>query len=135
MIFKLIKNAGRIEVPLLSTESRTIPPYHIAFIQVKTPSSLSSDVWEASVSGIRRHIIAANSLVRVKNKSCLIQVINCSSKFQVIYPGQHVAAADLYDDDTNDATRVFPLMSLSTTASSLSLFSNAINSSDQTLLS
>ncbi|CAF5157772.1 unnamed protein product, partial [Rotaria socialis] len=34
----------------------------MAFIQVKTPSSISSVTWEASVSGVHRYVIAANSL-------------------------------------------------------------------------
>ncbi|CAF5153252.1 unnamed protein product, partial [Rotaria socialis] len=43
-----LSNAGRLDVPLLSTQLRTIPPYYMAFIQVKTPSSISSVTWEAS---------------------------------------------------------------------------------------
>ncbi|CAF5117375.1 unnamed protein product, partial [Rotaria socialis] len=43
-----IINAGRIDIPLISTQRRSIPPYHVAFIQVKTPHSVSSDAWEAS---------------------------------------------------------------------------------------
>ncbi|CAF4997862.1 unnamed protein product, partial [Rotaria socialis] len=34
-----IINAGRIDIPLISTQRRSIPPYHVAFIQVKTPHS------------------------------------------------------------------------------------------------
>ncbi|CAF4756230.1 unnamed protein product, partial [Rotaria magnacalcarata] len=33
-----LSNAGRLDVPLLSTQLLTIPPYYMAFIQVKTPS-------------------------------------------------------------------------------------------------
>jgi hypothetical protein len=99
-----LSNVGRIDVPLLSTQSRTIPPYHVAFIQVKTPSFISSDTWEASVTGIRRYAVAANALVRIENQCCLLQIINCSSKNQFIFPGQRLAVADLYDDDIHDVT-------------------------------
>ncbi|CAF4781686.1 unnamed protein product, partial [Rotaria magnacalcarata] len=63
-----LSNAGRLDAPLLSTQLCTIPPYCIAFIQVKTPSSISSVTWEASVSGVHRDVIAANSLVRIQNQ-------------------------------------------------------------------
>ncbi|CAF4284930.1 unnamed protein product, partial [Rotaria sordida] len=66
-----LTNMGRIDIPLLSTQLRTIPPFHIAFIQVNTPSSISSEAWQASVTGVRRHVVAANSLVRIKNQCCL----------------------------------------------------------------
>ncbi|CAF5037094.1 unnamed protein product, partial [Rotaria sp. Silwood1] len=122
-------NAGRIDVPLLSTQLRTVPPYHIAFIQVKTPSSLSSDTWQASISGIHRHVIAANSLVRIENQCCFIQVANCSSKPQVIYPGQHLAIADLYDGDNNEITHAQPILSLTTTRTSSTFNFNENNSS------
>ncbi|CAF4396540.1 unnamed protein product [Rotaria sp. Silwood2] len=124
-----IINAGRIDVPLFSTQLRTVPPYHIAFIQVKTPSSLSSDAWDASISGIRRHVIAANSLVRIENQCCFIQVANCSSKPQVIYPGQHLAIADLYDDDTNEITQALPILSLTTAPTSSTFNFNKNDSS------
>jgi hypothetical protein len=97
-------NVGRIDIPLLSTQLRTIPPFHIAFVQAKTPSFISSEDWQASITGIRRHVVAANSLVRVKNQCCLLQVANCSSKVQVIYPGQYLAVADYFDDDIDEAT-------------------------------
>ncbi|CAF4752420.1 unnamed protein product, partial [Rotaria sp. Silwood2] len=124
-----IINAGRIDVPLLSTQLRTVPPYHIAFIQVKTPSSLSSDAWDASISGICRHVIAANSLVRIENQCCFIQVANCSSKPQVIYPGQHLAIADLYDGDTNEITQALPILSLTTAPTSSTFNFNKNDSS------
>ncbi|CAF5052378.1 unnamed protein product, partial [Rotaria socialis] len=69
----------------------------MAFIQVKTPSSISSVTWEASVSGVHRYVIAANSLV-------------------LIYPGQHLGTADLYDSENDDTTLVLPITSLSTTS-------------------
>jgi hypothetical protein len=106
-------NVGRIDIPLLSTQLRTIPPFHIAFVQAKTPSFISSDDWQASITGIRRHVVAANSLVRVKNQCCLLQVANCSSKVQVIYPGQYLAVADYYDNDIDEVTRVLSSTSLS----------------------
>ncbi|CAF4881812.1 unnamed protein product, partial [Rotaria socialis] len=122
-----IINAGHIDIPLISTQRRSIPPYHVASIQVKTPPSVLSDAWEASVSGIRRHVIDANSLVRIKNQGCLIQVINCSSKSQVIYPGQYLAIADLYDDDVNNSNCVLPLLSTSTSLFNITDFSRRIN--------
>ncbi|CAF1454211.1 unnamed protein product [Rotaria magnacalcarata] len=116
-----IINAGRIDILLISTQRRSIPPYHVALIQVKTPPSVSS------VSGIRRHVTAANSLVRIKNQYCLIQVINCSSKSEVIYPGQYLAIADLYDDDVNNSNCVSPLLSTSTSLFNIIDFSRRIN--------
>ncbi|CAF3794553.1 unnamed protein product [Rotaria sordida] len=109
-----LTNMDRIDIPLLSTQLRTIPPFHIAFIQVHTPSSISSEAWQASVTGVRRHVVAANSLVRIKNQCCLIQVANCSSKAQVICPGQHLAVADLYDDDINNDTSTLSCYNSST---------------------
>ncbi|CAF4539504.1 unnamed protein product [Rotaria magnacalcarata] len=124
-----LSNAGRLDVPLLSTQSRTIPPFYMAFVQVKPSSCISSVTWEASVSGVHRYVIAANSLVRIQNQSCIIQIDNCSSKSQVIYPGQHFATADLYDSENDDdTTHVLPVTSLSTTST---LPCNIIESSDQ----
>ncbi|CAF4379420.1 unnamed protein product [Rotaria magnacalcarata] len=123
-----LSNAGRLDVPLLSTQLCTIPPYCMAFIQVKTPSSISSVTWEASVSGVHRDVIAANSLVRIQNQYCTIQVANCCSKSQVIYPGQHFGTADLYDSENDDTTLVLPITSLSTTST---LPCNIVESSDQ----
>ena len=101
-------NVGRLDVPLLSTQTRTIPPFHIAFVQVKTPASISLDNWDASITGVRRHVVAANSLVRIRNRCCLLQIANCSSKPQVISSGQYLAVADLYDDcdDVSNVTHV-----------------------------
>ena len=120
-----LTNAGRIDIPLLSTQLRTIPPFHFAFVQVKTPDFISSKTWEASVTGVRRHVVAANSLVRINDNCCFIQVANCSSKGQVIYPGENLAVADLYDDnDINDVTHMQPSTSLTTSPSSLSFLSD-----------
>ncbi|CAF3821983.1 unnamed protein product, partial [Rotaria magnacalcarata] len=124
-----LSNARRLDVPLLSTQSRTIPPFYMAFFQVKPPSSILSVTWEASVSDVHRYVIAANSLVRIQNQSCIIQIDNCSSKSQVIYPGQHFATADLYDSENDDdTTHVLPVTSLSTTST---LPCNIIESSGQ----
>ncbi|CAF4889238.1 unnamed protein product, partial [Rotaria sp. Silwood2] len=92
-------------------------------------SSLSSDAWDASISGICRHVIAANSLVRIENQCCFIQVANCSSKPQVIYPGQHLAIADLYDGDTNEITQALPILSLTTAPTSSTFNFNKNDSS------
>jgi len=131
LISSNLTNVGRIDVPLLSMQSRTIPPYHAAFIQVKTPDFISSQTWEASVTGVHRHVIAANSLVRINNKCCLIQVANCSSKVQVIHPGQNLAVADLCDEHINDVTRIQTSASLSTTPTSLSSSSDNADLSSQ----
>lgn len=123
-----LTSAGRMDVPLLSTQLRTIPPYHMVFIEVKTPSFLSTDIWDASVTGIRRHVIAANSLVRIENQCCIIQIANCSSKPQVIYPDQHLAVADLYEGDIDGATGTLTTETLLTTSTSPSFISsNSIN--------
>ncbi|CAF1632204.1 unnamed protein product, partial [Adineta steineri] len=122
-----LSNASRMEIPLLSTQTYTIPSFHFAFIQVKTPSTISSDIWEASVTGVRRHVIAANSLVRIKNQCCLIQVANLSSKSQVIYPGERLAIADLYEgnDVINADTHILSTTSLSTTSPSTPSFEDS----------
>ncbi|CAF1632214.1 unnamed protein product, partial [Adineta steineri] len=122
-----LSHASRMEIPLLSTQTYTIPSFHFAFIQVKTPSAISSDLWEASVTGVRRHVIAANSLVRIKNKCCLIQVANLSSKSQVIYPGERLAIADLYqgNDVVNADAHILSTTSLSTTSPSTPSFEDS----------
>ncbi|CAF1499961.1 unnamed protein product [Adineta steineri] len=129
-----LSNASRMEIPLLSTQTYTIPSFHFAFIQVKTPSTISSDLWEASVTGVRRHVIAANSLVRIKNQCCLIQVANLSSKSQVIYPGERLAIADLYEgnDVVNADTHILSTTSLSTTSPSTPSFEDSSNLSTTT---
>jgi hypothetical protein len=58
-----LTHVDRIDVPLFSIERRVIPPYHIAYIQFKIPSTLPSDSWHTSVTDTRRHILAANSLI------------------------------------------------------------------------
>jgi hypothetical protein len=45
-----LTQAGRIDVPVISAERRVIAPYHIAYIQVTVPPSLSSHSWDASVT-------------------------------------------------------------------------------------
>ncbi|CAF3755177.1 unnamed protein product, partial [Rotaria sp. Silwood1] len=85
--------------------------------------------WQASISGIHRHVIAANSLVRIENQYCFIQVANCSSKPQVLYPGQHLAIADLYDGDNNENTHALSILSLTTTPTSSTFNFNKNDSS------
>ena len=125
-----LTGAERMDVPLLSTQLTTIPLYHAAFVQVKTPFSLSTDIWEASVTGIRRHVIAANLLVRIENQCCLVQIANCSSKPQVIYPDQYLAVADLYEGD-DDTCQTLTISTSYTTFASPPLSSNSINLSDE----
>jgi hypothetical protein len=119
-----LTNVGRLDIPLLSTQLRTIPSFHLAFIEVTTPSSISSQPWQASVTGIRRHVVAANSLVRIQNQCCLIQIANFSSKSQVIYPGERLAVADLYADDIHAVPGVLSVLSLPTAQTSPSLSSS-----------
>ena len=125
-----LTGAGRMDVPLLSIQLTTIPPYHATFVQVKTPYSLSTDIWEASVTDIRRHVIAANLLVRIENQCCLIQIANCSLKPQVIYPDQYLAVAVLNEGD-DDTCQTLTISTSCTTFASPPLFSNSINLSDE----
>ena len=76
---------------------------------MKAPASISLAIWQASITGIRRHVVAANSLVRIQNRCCLLQIANFSSKPQVVYSGQYLAVADLYDDrdDVDHAVHSF----------------------------
>ena len=95
-----LSHAGQVNIPLLSTESRTIPQFHLAFIQVQTPPHLTSQPWDASVVSATRHVLAANALVRIVDRCCLIQIANCSSKSRMIHQGQSLAIADFYDLDS-----------------------------------
>ncbi|CAF3358581.1 unnamed protein product [Rotaria socialis] len=96
-----LTQAGRIDVPVLSTERRVIAPYHIAYIQVNTPTFLSHDTWDASITGHRPHIATANSLIRFKDQKSFVQIINCTARQQKFHIGQHIAVADLYIDDAD----------------------------------
>ncbi|CAM4912454.1 unnamed protein product [Rotaria socialis] len=97
-----LTQAGRIDVPVISTERRIIAPYHVAYIQVSTPPFLSHNTWDASITGHRPHIATANSLIRFRDRKSFVQIINCSSHRQKFNVGQPVAVADLYFDDTNN---------------------------------
>ena len=94
-----LSQAGRVDVPVISTERRTIAPYHIAFFQVHVPQSLSSHSWDASITGRLSQIATANSLVRFIDRKSFVQVANCSPRQQHVHCGQHVALADLYSND------------------------------------
>ncbi|CAF4510386.1 unnamed protein product [Rotaria magnacalcarata] len=96
-----LTQAGRIDVPVFSTERRVIAPYHIAYIQVNTPTFLSYDTWDASITGHRPHIATANSLIRFKDQKSFVQIINCTARQQKFHIGQHIAVADLYIDDAD----------------------------------
>ena len=96
-----LTQAGRIDVPVISTERRVIDPYHIDYIQVSTPTFLSSNTWDASITGHRSHIATANSLIRFTDRKSFVQIINCSARQQHLYAGQHVTVADLYFDNLN----------------------------------
>ncbi|CAF4640479.1 unnamed protein product, partial [Rotaria magnacalcarata] len=106
-----LTHAGRIDVPVISTEKRTIAPYHIAYIQVKVPSSVASHTWDASLTGHRSHIATANSLIRFTDRKSFVQIANCSSRQQLVYRGQHVALADLYLDDLTSNIAIHSLLS------------------------
>lgn len=94
-----LSQAGRVDVPVISTERRTIAPYHIAFLQVHVPPSLSSHSWDASITGRLSQIATANSLVRFIDRKSFVQVANCSPRQQHVQCGEHVASADLYSND------------------------------------
>ncbi|CAF5170463.1 unnamed protein product, partial [Rotaria magnacalcarata] len=96
-----LTQAGRIDVPVMSTEHRVIAPYHIAYIQVSTPTFLSSNTWDASITGHRPHIATANSLIRFTDRKSFVQIVNYSARQQNLYTGQHVAVADAYFDNMN----------------------------------
>ncbi|CAF3331006.1 unnamed protein product [Rotaria socialis] len=96
-----LTQAGRIDVPVMSTEHRVIAPYHIAYIQVSTPTFLSSNTWDASITGHRPHIATANSLIRFTDRKSFVQIVNYSARQQNLYAGQHVAVADAYFDYMN----------------------------------
>lgn len=117
-----LTQAGRLDIPVVSTEPRIIAPYHIAFIQVNIPHFLSSITWDASITGHRRYVLTANSLVRFTDRTSLVQVMNCSSHQQKLHAGQNVAVADLYLDDVDFTTQsdsFLPLPFSSTTSSHL----------------
>jgi hypothetical protein len=117
-----LTQAGRIDVPVISTERRTIAPYHVAFIQVNVPHSLSSHSWDASITGHRPHLATANSLIRFTNGKSFVQIANCSPRQQHVYCGQHVALADLYLDESDPSSDVYQLPSSTTNSlSTLSL--------------
>lgn len=96
-----LTQAGRIDVPVMSTEHRVIAPYHIAYIQVSTPTFLSSNTWDASITAHRPHIATANSLIRFIDRKSFVQIVNYSARQQHLYAGQHVAVADAYFDIVN----------------------------------
>ncbi|CAF4416691.1 unnamed protein product [Rotaria socialis] len=116
-----LTHAGRIDAPVISTEKHTIAPYHIAYIQVKVPSSVASHTWDASITGHRSHIATANSLIRFTDRKSVAQTANCSSRQQLVYRGQHIALGDLYLDDLisniaiHSLVSSLPILSSSTT--------------------
>ena len=114
-----LSQAGRIDVPVISTEQRTIAPYHIAFLEVHVPQSLSSHSWDASITGRLSHVATANSLIRFIDRKSFVQVANCSPRQQHVHCGQHVALADLYSNDNDSLSDLFSL-SLDSTLPSLS---------------
>jgi transposase InsO family protein len=124
-----VTHAGRIDIPVLSHERRTIAPYHIAFLQVNIPSSLSSQRWDASITSPHTRVATANSLIRFNNRKSFVQVANCSPHRQYISNGQLVGFADLYSGDTDTSTRVYPVPNqTSSTSSQLQNLSNEQNS-------
>ncbi|CAF3603631.1 unnamed protein product [Rotaria socialis] len=106
-----LTHAGRIDAPVISTEKHTIAPYHIAYIQVKVPSSVASHTWDASITGHRSHIATANSLIRFTDRKSFAQTANCSSRQQLVYRGQHIPLGDLYLDDLISNIAIHSLVS------------------------
>ncbi|CAF1146413.1 unnamed protein product [Didymodactylos carnosus] len=104
-----ISQGGRIDVPLISTSRQKIPPYHLAFIQVTVPSSITTDSWDASITSVGRKIHTANSWIRIKDRKSFVQVANCSASSSYIRPGQKVALADLleYSSQNKDSANEY----------------------------
>ena len=90
-----------MSVLLSATKSHAIPSYHVAFIEVQTPDTLTCHTWDASVTGSRRKLAVVNTLVRIRQRSCTLQVANASSPKRAVHCDQYLAVADLHinDDD------------------------------------
>ena len=96
-----LTQAGRIDVPVISTERRIIAPYHLAFVEVNVPQLVSCNSWDASITSRHSRLATANSLVRFTDRKSFVQIANCSSRQQHLSRGEHVALADLYFDDVD----------------------------------
>ena len=117
-----LTQAGRLDVPVVSTENRSIAPYHMAFIQVHVPRCITSSSWDASISGKSSCVATANSLIRFVDRQSFVQVANCSSRPQYVHIGQRLALADLYfdfSDVTSPSSSSSPISSSSTSSASL----------------
>ncbi|CAF4354949.1 unnamed protein product [Rotaria sp. Silwood2] len=115
-----LTQAGRIDVPVISTERRIIAPYHIAYIQVNVPSSLLSHSWDASITSHRSNIATANSLIRFTDCKSFVQIANCTARQQQVNSGEYVALADLYLGGFDSTSDVYPMSSSPSNSSSLS---------------
>ncbi|CAF5108412.1 unnamed protein product, partial [Rotaria sp. Silwood1] len=115
-----LTQAGRIDVPVISTERRIIASYHIAYIQVNVPSSLLSHSWDASITGHRSNIATANSLIRFTDRKYFVQIANCTARQQHVNSGESVALADPYLGGFDSTSDVYPMSSSPSNSSSLS---------------
>jgi hypothetical protein len=115
-----LTEAGRMDVLVTSTERRIIAPYHIAYVHVHIPSSLSAQPWDASITSHQPHIATANSLIRFHDRKSFVQIANCSPHRQHVnlYCGQHLALADLYLGDSDSSAHASPLSRFLTLSSS-----------------
>ena len=112
-----LTEAGRLDVPVASTERRIIAPYHIAYIQVHVPSALSAYPWDASITGPHTNIATANSLIRFHDRKSFVQIANCSPHRKHVYCGQRLALADLYYGDFDTSASAYSLSDLLTNPS------------------